>query len=127
MPKVTRLILIFDLGVGNRSQAMGAPVDYSLAPVDKSLFIKIAENLVDSLVAALVEGEALALPVAGRAHLLELFDYSAAELLFPRPCALEEAFTPTSSFVRPSFAIASTIFASVAIEAWSVPGSQRVS
>lgn len=37
MPEVTRLILIFDLGVGNRSQAMGAPVDYSLAPVNESL------------------------------------------------------------------------------------------
>ena len=93
MPEVTRLILIFDLGVGDRSQAMGAPVDYSLAPVNESLFIEVAENLVDSLIAALVEGEALALPVAGRAHLLELFDYSAAELLFPRPGALEEAFT----------------------------------
>ena len=33
MPEVTRLILIFDLGVGDRSQAMGAPVDYPLTPV----------------------------------------------------------------------------------------------
>ena len=31
---------------------------------------------------------------------------------------------PISSFVMPSLRIASTIFASVAIEAWSVPGSQ---
>ena len=80
MPEVTRLILIFNLCVGDGGQAVGAPVDYSLAPVDKSLFIEIAENLVDGLVAALVKGEALALPIAGRAELLELLYYSAAEL-----------------------------------------------
>ena len=33
---------------------------------------------------------------------------------------------PTSSLVRPSLRIASTIFTSVAMEAWSVPGSQSV-
>ena len=82
---------------------MGAPVDYSLAPVDKSLFIEIAENLVDGLVAALVKGEALALPVAGRAHLLELLDYSAAELLLPRPCALEEALAAYIVLSEPLF------------------------
>ena len=54
---------------------------------------RLHKDLVDGLVAALVQGEALALPVAGGAQLLELFDYSAAVLLFPRPCALEEAVT----------------------------------
>lgn len=44
MPEVTRLILIFDLGVRDRGQAMGAPVDYSLTPVNESLFIEVAKT-----------------------------------------------------------------------------------
>ena len=103
MPEVTRLILIFNLCVGDGGQAVGAPVDYSLAPVYKSLFIEIAENLVDGLVAALVKGEALALPIAGRAELLELLYYSAAELLLPRPCALEEALATYIVLSEPLF------------------------
>ena len=71
---------------------MRAPVDNALAAVDKPFFIKVAEHLVDRLAAALIEREALTVPVAGRAHFLKLFDNSAAVLRFPRPSALQEFF-----------------------------------
>ena len=72
---------------------MRAPVDYTLAAIDKSLIVKIDENLFNSLAAALVHCETLSVPVAGGAHFLELFDDSATELFFPLPGSFEKAFT----------------------------------
>ena len=91
VPERTVAFLIFDLGVGDRRQAVRAPVDDALAAIDQPLVIEIDKHLAHSLVTALVHREALALPVAGRAHLLELLNDAAAELAFPLPRALQKA------------------------------------
>ena len=70
---------------------MGAPVDYSFASVNQTLFVKTAEHFKNSLAATLVKGETLSFPIAGGAHFFELFNNSAAVFFFPFPSTLEEA------------------------------------
>ena len=81
--------------------------------------------MVDGLVAALVHREAQAIPVTGGAELFELLDNPAAVLILPRPGALQELFAADFFLCDALLRMASTIFASVAMEAWSVPGSHR--
>ena len=90
IPERTGHVLIFDLRVGQRRAAVRAPVDDAVALVDQALFIQLAERLTHGLRAALVHGEAAAVPVAGHAERLLLLDDAVAVLLFPRPDALEE-------------------------------------
>ena len=70
---------------------MGAPVNNSFAPVNKSLFVKTDENLFNRLTAPLVKSKALSFPVARGAHFFKLLYNSAAVLLFPFPGALQKA------------------------------------
>ena len=91
MPEKSVLLGILDLGVGNGGLTMGAPVDYALAAIDKSLVVEVYKNLTDGLGAALVHGKSLSRPIAGGAHFSELFGYSAAVYLFPFPCSLKKA------------------------------------
>ena len=70
MPEVTGLILILYLGIRERGKATGAPVDYSVSAINKTLIIEVYEYLTDCAGAALVHSEALAAPVTGRAELL---------------------------------------------------------
>ena len=90
IPEVARLVDILDLRVGERRQAVRAPVDDAAALVDQALVIQLAECLADGTGAALVHGEAAAVPVAGRAHLFLLLDDAVAVLLLPGPDALQE-------------------------------------
>ena len=90
MPEAAVLLLVLDLGVGDGGAAVGAPVDDALTAVDETFLVEVAEDLPDSLGTALVQREALPLPVTGRAHLLELLDDAAAVLGLPLPGALEE-------------------------------------
>ena len=70
---------------------MGAPVDHAVAAVDEALVVQADKDFLDSLRAALVHGEALTLPVAAAAQLLELADDAVAVLGLPGPGALQEA------------------------------------
>ena len=90
VPQVTRLVHVLHLGIGQGGQAVGAPVDDAAALVDQALVIQLAECLADGTGAALVHGEAAAVPVAGRAHLFLLLDDAVAVLLLPGPDALQE-------------------------------------
>ena len=63
MPEIALLLLKLNLGVGDRGTAVGTPVDDSLASIDKSLFVKTDENLLNCLGAALVHGKAFSVPV----------------------------------------------------------------
>ena len=90
MPEMTCLIFVIYFRIGNRGLAVRTPVDDPFASVDKSLVIKVYENLTDSLVAALVHCEAFSRPVAGAAELFELFNDPAAELCFPCPCSFHK-------------------------------------
>ncbi len=77
--------------VGNGGFAVRAPVDDALAAIDQAFFIEADKDLADRFGAALVQREALAVPVAGRTKLLELLDNAAAVFLFPLPRALKES------------------------------------
>ena len=93
VPQLARLGFVLNLSVGQRSRAVRAPVDDAVALVDKALVVQVYKYLADRLGAALVHGEALAVPVAGGAELFELADNAAAELVLPRPDALQELLT----------------------------------
>ena len=90
IPEVARLVDILDLRVGERRQAVRAPVDDAAALVDQALIVELAERLAHGLGAALVHREAGAGPVTARAHLLLLLDDAVAVLFLPFPHALKE-------------------------------------
>ncbi len=91
VPEAAVLFLILHLGVGNGGVAVGAPVDHAVAAVDEALVVQADKDFLDSLRAALVHGEALTLPVAAAAQLLELADDAVAVFGLPGPGALQEA------------------------------------
>ena len=93
IPQVAGLVGVLDLGVGQSRHAVRAPVDDAAALVDQALVIQLAERLAHGARAPLVHREAVAAPVAGRAHLLLLLDDAVAVFLLPRPDALEELLT----------------------------------
>ena len=68
----------------------GVPVDHVVVAVDVALVVELLEDAVDGLHVALVEGEALALVVAGGAEPLVLLDDPRAVLLAPLPDPLDE-------------------------------------
>ena len=90
IPEVTGLINVLDLRVGQRRQAMRAPVDDAAALINEALVVQLAEGLAHGPGAALVHCEAGAGPVAARAHLLLLLDDAVAVLFLPFPHALKE-------------------------------------
>ena len=92
IPQVAGLVDVFDLGVGQRRQAVRAPVDDAAALVDEALVVHLTEGLAHGSGAALIHGEAAARPVAADAELALLLDDAAAVLFLPRPDALEEPF-----------------------------------
>ena len=90
IPERAGHVLVFDFGVRQGGAAVRAPVDDAVALVDQALFIQLAKRLTHGLRAALVHGEAAAVPVAGHAERLLLLDDAVAVLLFPRPDALQK-------------------------------------
>ena len=90
VPQLARLGFVLNLSVGQRSCAVRTPVDDAVALVDEALVVQVYEYLTDRLGAAFVHGEALAVPVAGRAELFQLADDAVAELVLPVPDALKE-------------------------------------
>lgn len=91
MPKMSGLLLIFDLGIGDRRQAFRAPIYYSLSAVNESLFVKADENLAHRFGASFVHRKALSRPIAGGTELLELLHYASAVRALPRPRAFKES------------------------------------
>ncbi len=123
VPEAAVLLLVLHLGIRDGGVAVGAPVDHAVAAVDQALVVQAHKHFLDSLGAALVHGKALTIPVAGAAQLFQLADNAVAVLVLPCPCALQKPSRPTISLVRPSSRMASTTLASVAMDAWSVPGT----
>src|SRR6185312_7598701 len=83
-------LLVLDLEVGDRRARARVPVDHVVVAVDVALVVELLEDAVDGLDVAFVEGEALALVVAGGAEPLVLLDDPRAVLLFPLPDPLDE-------------------------------------
>ncbi len=97
--QVTLVDDVRDFEVADRRAAARAPVDQIRVLVDVSLAVQRDEDLEDGADVALVEGEALALVVAGTAQALELVDDVAAVLLAPGPDAFGERLA-TEVFLR---------------------------
>ena len=88
MPQMARLLLVLHLRVGDRGIAHRTPVDDAPPLVDIALLMHLHEDFRHGPVAALVHGEALPVPVAGGAHLLQLVNDAAAVLPLPVPGTL---------------------------------------
>ena len=69
VPEVTGLILVLHLCVRDRGQAVGAPVNDALTPVNQALIVQLAKDLAHGLAASFVQSETLPIPVAGGAKL----------------------------------------------------------
>ena len=87
-------VLILDLSVRESRAAVRAPVDDAAALVDEALVIELTEGFAHGAGTHLVHGEAVALPVAGDAETLLLFDDAAAVLVLPGPDTLKELLAP---------------------------------
>ena len=93
MPEIACLLLVLNLSIGDGGVAVGAPVDHTVAAVDLAFLVQADKNFLNGVGAALVHGEALTLPVAGGAQLLQLLNDAVAIGIFPLPGTLQEAIT----------------------------------
>jgi hypothetical protein len=84
------VLLVLDLQVGQRGVVLRAPVDQPRVPVDQALLVEADEHLAHRAGESLVEGEALAVPVEGRAENLVLLLDPAAVLGLPLPDPADE-------------------------------------
>ena len=101
MPEMACLLLVFDLGIGERCLTLGAPVDNTFSPVDIALFIQIQKNSLNGLRTSLIECEALTLPVTGSAQLLQLLSDGSAVLRLPLPHFLQKCLASDFALVDP--------------------------
>jgi hypothetical protein len=83
-------LAVLDLEVGDRRVRARIPVDHVVVAIDVALVEELLEDAVDGLDVAVVQGEALALVVAGGAEPLVLLDDPRAVLLTPLPDPLDE-------------------------------------
>ena len=100
MPQKAVFFGIFDLCVRKSRAAGRAPVDDSVAAIDKPLVVKLAENLQNRRRQIFVHSERFPRPVAAGAESFELLDYSAAVLFFPFPRAAQKFFSSDFPFVK---------------------------
>ena len=94
MPEMTGLLLILYLGVRDGGITYGTPVDDTGALVDVTFLMHLYEYFGNCLVAALIHGKTLSVPVTGGAHLLQLGNDTSAVLFLPLPGSLQELLTP---------------------------------
>ena len=88
--EVAGYVLVVDLQVGEGGGAARAPVDDALAAVDQPLVVEADEGGAHRPARSLVQGEALASPVAGDAQPLVLLGDGLAALRRPLPHPLQE-------------------------------------
>ena len=82
------LLLIFYLCIGDGGITYGTPVNDTSTLVDIAFFVHLHEHFGHSLVASLIHGETLSVPVAGRAQLFQLTNNTSAVFLLPLPGSL---------------------------------------
>ncbi len=104
VPEEALLVHMLHLGVRDRGPADRAPVDDLRALVDVAFLVEALEDLENRVRAALVHGEALALPVSRGAEFLELLHDAAAVLVAPLPAVFQELFAPDLVLVDPHLA-----------------------
>ncbi len=90
VPQVALLVLILGLIVRDGGGAVRAPVDDTLAAVDQTVVVPVAEDLAHGLRVVRVHGKALVIEVDGAAHALNLLDDDAAVLVGPIPAGVDK-------------------------------------
>ena len=84
-PELARDFLGLDLEIADRGAQLGVPVDEPLVAIDAPALVQLDEGVEHGLRKALVHGEALVRPVAGRAEAAQLAGDLAPALRFPLP------------------------------------------
>ena len=84
--------------IGNSGATFGVPVHHAHAPVNQALIIQVDEHAEHGIGQVGLHGEAGAVPVAGRAELLELLQNNAAVLVFPGKSVGEELLAGEVTF-----------------------------
>ena len=92
MPKEGILFFVFHLCVAQRRFTFRTPIYNTVSLINKPFIIKRNKYLRNSLAAALVHCETLALPVAGGADAFKLLNNTPAVLRLPFPRPLQEFF-----------------------------------
>ncbi|MNQ30860.1 hypothetical protein D3C85_442160 [compost metagenome] len=90
VPVVAVLLALLDFQVRNGGLEMRVPVHQSLVAIDQAVLMQLDEDLADGGVQALVQGEALARPVAAGAQAAQLAYDGAARLRLPFPDLVDE-------------------------------------
>merc|ERR1712185_85985 len=93
MPEVSVHLLHLHLEVAHRRTGGGAPVHQVFTAVDQPLLMQPHEGLLHRLTQALIEGEALALPINGITQAPQLVHDAATAFGLPLPGPLEERLT----------------------------------
>ena len=93
MPEVAVHLLHLHLQITHRRTGGGTPVHQVFAAVDQPLLVQPHEGLLHRLTQALIEGEALALPIHGIAEPPQLAHDAATAFGLPLPGPLEERLT----------------------------------
>mmetsp|Transcript_7717 Transcript_7717/g.25581 ORF Transcript_7717/g.25581 Transcript_7717/m.25581 type:complete len:476 (-) Transcript_7717:15-1442(-) len=99
--KRPHLIGVLHLQVRHRRLQLGRPVDHVRASVDEPAVVERHESLRDGVAQLIVEGEALAAPVARRAEPSDLHANARAVLRLPLPHPLEKRLTPEVCALHP--------------------------
>ncbi len=100
MPQMSGGLLMLDLEIGEHRLAGGAPVDHVFAAVNQPFFPEPDENFAHGARKSRIHGEALAGPIAARAHADHLAFDGVAVLFFPLPDALNEFFAADFAAAR---------------------------
>src|SRR5690606_35986575 len=83
-------LFLLDLKVRDGGLEVRIPVHQSLVAIDQAVLVQLDENLADGGVQSLVQGEAFARPVAGRAETAQLAHDGPAGFGLPLPHLLDE-------------------------------------
>ena len=94
MPEAPFGLDLHHLDVGHGGEQLRVPVDQPLVAIDQPLLVQGHEHPAHRMRQALVHGEALARPVAGRAEPAQLLDDRSARLGLPGPNAFEKLLPP---------------------------------
>ena len=92
MPIMPVDFALLDLEVGDGGLELRIPVHQALVTIDQPLAVQGDEHLADRRRQAVVQGEALAAPVAGGAQAPQLVDDGPAGLRLPFPHPVDERF-----------------------------------
>ena len=100
VPIRTLDLALLDLKVRDGRLELRIPVHQPLVAIDQFFLMQLHEDLADGGVQPLVQGEAFARPVAGRAQAAQLLHDRAATLGLPLPDLLDEGLTADLATAR---------------------------